>query len=370
MFADKIIAPVAALIVSLVAALPASSPDAREILANVREAYATLRTYDFKLSNTATYELDGIKYGMTIPGELAQGDNADEPLTIRTDIFRVRKLDGSGEYVVPEPGLFYFPDTSYYEFARIGHDIEYAKLLREETAEANGKSVPCFVVELLKIPDPFASAHAPPPRPQTLWVDKSTFLVLREVFQTVIPAHAGHPTFMIEWDVTFPSYTLNAPSPPWLVDSKKAHAEQMAQLSAKMVGTRAPDFKLRDMEGHDVSLDDLRDKVVLIDFWATWCGPCRNELPVLASLERAWNSKGLVVIRITSEPPEDVQFFVQKTGQPVPTLVNGQDVWKQYNVGGIPTLVLIDKTGKIAAYDASFLSAAEIITRLAKVGLN
>ncbi len=186
------------------------------------------------------------------------------------------------------------------------------------------------------------------------------------MFQTVEPPQSGRPALPIDWDVKFTSYTLNGPVPEWLVNRKKSIDEQLAKLTAKMVGIEAPSFKLRDLEGHAVSLMDLRSKVVLIDFWATWCGPCRTELPILASLEKTWGAKGLVVVRITDEPPEDVQFFVLQTHEPVATLVNGGEVSKQYSVGGIPTLVLIDKTGKIVAYDPRPVSEIELTARLAK----
>ena len=89
----------------------------------------------------------------------------------------------------------------------------------------------------------------------------------------------------------------------------------------------------------------------------------------MASLEKSWSPEGLVVVRITSEPPEDVQAFLKCTLQKVPTLVNGENVEKRFSVQGIPTLVLIDKAGKIVSYDVALLSESDLTSRLKRAGL-
>jgi thiol-disulfide isomerase/thioredoxin len=100
-----------------------------------------------------------------------------------------------------------------------------------------------------------------------------------------------------------------------------------------------------------------------------WPAVHRLDSAVLASLEQTWFPKGLVVIRIANERPEDIRDFLKKTRQSFPTLVNGDSVSKQFGVVGIPTLVLIDRTGKIVPYDVDVLSEAELTTRLKAAGL-
>jgi hypothetical protein len=89
----------------------------------------------------------------------------------------------------------------------------------------------------------------------------------------------------------------------------------------------------------------------------------------VASLEKTWAAKGLVVIRITDEPPEDVEAFFKRTQQSFPTLVNRENVSKQFGVPGVPTLALIDKAGKIVAYDTAPLSESDLTSRLKRAGL-
>jgi thiol-disulfide isomerase/thioredoxin len=281
--------------------------------------------------------------------------------------FRVEKLDGSAELSAVKPGFFGPPSMSYYEFHKVGLDTKYTRFLREDTASANGKSSPCFVIEVLRNADPLAARQITPPSPQVLWIDKATFLVLRATFQTQSNEHTA-----IYWDVTFSSYKLNEPPPQWLADLKKGNEEQKAQRKAKMLGISAPSFKLADLDGHETALADLHDKVVLLDFWATWCIPCRPEANIVSSVEKIWSPRGLVVLRITNESPEDVRFFFDKTHEPMPTLVNGWDVWTQYlgNDGGVPSFVLIDKAGKIIAYHNGFFTEAELTAQFPKTGLS
>jgi thiol-disulfide isomerase/thioredoxin len=116
-------------------------------------------------------------------------------------------------------------------------------------------------------------------------------------------------------------------------------------------------------------LADFRDQFVLLDFWATWCAPCRAEFPVLEKVEKAFAPKGLSVLRITDQPPEIVRDFLRNYGHDFPTLINGESVSRQYHVGAIPTLVLIDKTSKIAGYDVKVLTESDLRDRLRKVGI-
>jgi thiol-disulfide isomerase/thioredoxin len=348
----------------VIGAPAAYSQDAREILTRVSETYVNLKTYDFNIESHAVFEVGGVKYRMTMPQEMAQGDTPDEAMSLQFKRAAFVKLDGSDQPA--NPGIsFALPSPGFYDFARITQNLQYEKLLREETLESNGVSSACYVVEILKTPNPYAPPRAPAASPEILWIDKSSYLVHRTAFHTTGLANA----IEMDWDVAFTSYTLNEAPPQWIVDEKKGFDRRMAELSARWVGASAPGFALQDVDGRQVTMADLRDKVVLLDFWDTWCGPCRKELPVLGSLEKAWAPKGLIVVRITDEPPEDIQAFLRKTQQSFRTLVNGESVFKTFGVTGIPTLVLIDRGGKIVSYDVDALSEAELTARFKKAGL-
>ncbi len=112
----------------------------------------------------------------------------------------------------------------------------------------------------------------------------------------------------------------------------------------------APDFTLSDVNGRTLQLSALRGKVVLVDFWATWCGPCRSEIPSFGQLYSAYKSKGFEIIGIdVDENPGTVRSFMGQNGVPYPVAVGNARVYQAYGgIRGIPTTFLIDKKGRIA----------------------
>ena len=138
------------------------------------------------------------------------------------------------------------------------------------------------------------------------------------------------------------------------------------------VGKLAPDFQLQSLDGQTVSLSDLRGKPVLINFWASWCGPCRFEMPLLQEIfeEKEWSDKGLVILAINlGEDPSRVERFMKSYGFSFLTLLSaGQDVALEYNIRSIPATFFIDKEGIIQDIKVGvFSSKAEIERRLSKI---
>jgi len=117
------------------------------------------------------------------------------------------------------------------------------------------------------------------------------------------------------------------------------------------VGKLAPDFKFTNPGGEIISLSDFRGSSVVLNFWATWCGPCKFEMPLLQALahdeEKA--AKGLVLLTVNGgESAEDVAKFMYEYGYSFPVLLDTQnDIVRAYNVRGIPTTFFIDRDGII-----------------------
>ncbi|MCL5036320.1 MAG: TlpA family protein disulfide reductase [Chloroflexi bacterium] len=113
---------------------------------------------------------------------------------------------------------------------------------------------------------------------------------------------------------------------------------------------QAPDFTLKTINGHEISLSSLRGKnVALIDFWATWCPPCRETMPHLQALQNKYGSKGLTIMSINLQEREStVKRFAKSNGYTFNILLDPTgEVADSYSVSGIPTLVLVDKTGNV-----------------------
>jgi len=125
------------------------------------------------------------------------------------------------------------------------------------------------------------------------------------------------------------------------------------------VGSEAPDWTLRTADGQSVSLRELRGKVVLLDFWATWCGPCRIAMPILQRLHERYKGKAVAIYGVNCferDVRADPAGFMRAAGFSYPLLLGGDRVAKSYRVQGIPTFYLIGPDGRIMMA-ASGLSA-------------
>lgn len=112
----------------------------------------------------------------------------------------------------------------------------------------------------------------------------------------------------------------------------------------------APDFSLGDLDGKTVRLSDSAGKVRLVDFWATWCAPCREEVPAFKELYASYKDKGFEIIAISmdEEGAKVVRPFVEKERIPYTNLIGSEEVEKAFGgVLGYPTAFLVDRDGKI-----------------------
>ncbi|HEY6011119.1 MAG TPA: TlpA disulfide reductase family protein [Nitrospirota bacterium] len=122
------------------------------------------------------------------------------------------------------------------------------------------------------------------------------------------------------------------------------------------------DFTLEDINGHPVSLSDYKGKVVVLEFWATWCPPCRASVPGLIKLNTAYKDKGLVVLAVSMDEGgwDDVKSFVRQNGINYSVLKGTEDVAVQYQVRTIPMLLVLNKEGKISKQYLGFGNDEEL----------
>lgn len=112
----------------------------------------------------------------------------------------------------------------------------------------------------------------------------------------------------------------------------------------------APNFSLKDLENNDVQLSDYKGKVVFVNFWATWCGPCRAEIPYFIDLVNKYDKDGFVVLGIALDPREftKVPDFVKKIGINYPVLFDQSGVSEVYGgIQSIPTTFVVNRDGKV-----------------------
>jgi thiol-disulfide isomerase/thioredoxin len=141
-------------------------------------------------------------------------------------------------------------------------------------------------------------------------------------------------------------------------------------LEADDAARRAAAFTLKDLGGKTWALKDLKGKVVLVNFWATWCPPCRKEMPDLDGLSKKFRKQGLVVLSISDEKPEKVVPYIKEHPVAYPILLDPGDVTeKAYRIEGIPKSFVYDREGKIVAQAIDMRTKRQFLEMLASAGL-
>src|SRR5258708_14840318 len=147
-------------------------------------------------------------------------------------------------------------------------------------------------------------------------------------------------------------------------------AAAMAKLEADDAKRQNADFKLTDLQGKAWHLQDLRGKVVLVNFWATWCPPCRKEMPDLDALYNKFKDQGFVVLAISDEEAAKVSPFIAERRISYPVLLDpGRKVNDAFIVEGIPKSFVYDRSGKMVAQSFDMRTRGRVLTRLAQAGL-
>ena len=133
------------------------------------------------------------------------------------------------------------------------------------------------------------------------------------------------------------------------------------------VGAPAPDFTLQGLDGNQVRLADLRGQKVVVNFWATWCPPCRSEMPDLDRVARESRGEGVVVLAVDQmESPDTVRGYLRELSLGLdPVLDERGDVAQLYRVNALPTSFFVDASGVVREVHVGPLSRATILAKLA-----
>jgi len=144
----------------------------------------------------------------------------------------------------------------------------------------------------------------------------------------------------------------------------------MVRLEADDRKREHPEFALNDLSGKTWTFAELRGKVVLVNFWATWCPPCRKEMPDLETLYNRFESKGFVVLGISDEEAAKVEPFIRERKVSFPVLLDpGRKVNEMFVVEGIPKTFVYDREGKLVAQSIDMRTQKQFLEMLGKAGL-
>jgi thiol-disulfide isomerase/thioredoxin len=144
----------------------------------------------------------------------------------------------------------------------------------------------------------------------------------------------------------------------------------MAQLAADDELRARADFTLSDLDGKSWTLRELRGKVVLVNFWATWCPPCRKEMPDLEALYRKFKDQGLVILAIDDVEAGKIKPYLAEHPVTYPILLDpGRKANESFHIGGIPKSFVYDREGKLVAQSIDMRTEKQFLEMLAKAGL-
>jgi peroxiredoxin len=149
------------------------------------------------------------------------------------------------------------------------------------------------------------------------------------------------------------------------------YAAEISKLEADDQHRSTADFTLRDVQGQEWSLKSLRGKVVLVNFWATWCPPCRRELPDLSVLYERFRDHGFLILAITDEEVSKVKPFLAQQKVSYPVLFDlGHKVKDLFGIDGIPQSLVYDREGHLMAQAIDRPSMRGFLDMLAQAGLH
>lgn len=158
-------------------------------------------------------------------------------------------------------------------------------------------------------------------------------------------------------------------------------AGDAAEYRSPLVGKAAPAFALEDMSGKKISLESYHGKAVLVNFWATWCGPCKIETPWLIELRDKYASQGFEILGVDTEGEDlkksdlagwakdktEVNKFVEQEKVPYPMLLDGDSISEPYGgLDALPTSFFVDRNGNVVAAQMGLTSESEIENNIRK----
>ena len=138
-------------------------------------------------------------------------------------------------------------------------------------------------------------------------------------------------------------------------------SEQQAKKDIPKKANMENGFSLKSLDNQTYTLSQLKGKVVLIDFWATWCAPCKRSIPTFIKLYKKYKDRGFIVLGIGLDNEQALRNYQTETNIPYPILLGTKETAKLYNIRAIPTMIIYDKNGKFVKTQVGFSPELEDI---------
>ena len=231
------------------------------------------------------------------------------------------------------------PPVSGFAFDRMAWRVAGARI--EGTEEV--QSHPCKIVEV-QYEDPRRG-------PVRYWIDPATLTVWK--MQVSADSDAQAP-----WTVVWDAWTEDHAPPAWLIDAGKMMA---GQERSALVGHQAPAIIGQTVDGKEFRLSGLKGAVVVLDFWATWCGPCVEEMASLERLKASLAGKRVEIWGVTEDNPEAARRWIAGHKRTLPgAIVPPDTAFPAYRVDNLPQIVIVDQTGIVARQWSGLRSESDL----------
>ena len=348
-------------LIALVLAVPCLTfaASATDILQHVAAVYRDLRSYEVRVTAQTVYGSDVSErhFAETGSGPGKYRVEFDNPNS------ELRVGDGQDEWL-------FRPDTNEYSktplaaagthigaLAEIDRHVREASIAREEEFLVNGKPVPIYVVNVVRDQWPRGSIEG---AEHTMYrIDRETFVVYKAI--TYSPKATEILLYTIaKWNQPLPEALFHFEPPASARAASPGSA--LPAPSKPLVGATAPDFTLPDTGGNTVHLREFQGKVIIVDFWATWCPPCRALMPRLQKMYVNWEKRGLVVLGLdVGEDADTVEKFAREQSYSFPLLIGAEpDIAARYFVEAYPSTFVIDRLGHIVYRDLGGADPAKL----------
>ncbi len=283
-----------------------------------------------------------------------------------------RDLDSAANMELTEEAIFNF-------YGGIGQFLLEGELpvtaeTGSEVLKVNGQEVTCQIFRTLGQAEP-AAAGTPANGPRAMYYDPASGLVLKsevtvyfdnngKAFEQIVTFSLSD--YELNGKVDDSRFAFEAPADARVVNS----LDRLTNPDA-MTGLPAPDVTFTDLDGNTFELSDFRGQAVFIDFWATWCPPCKQEMPHIESLYRELGKEGKIkIIAASSEDVATIQGFLAKTPYSFPIVtVASEDAHNLFKATSIPAGFVIDAEGTIRAHMIGAQTEAQLRAAFAKAGV-
>jgi cytochrome c biogenesis protein CcmG/thiol:disulfide interchange protein DsbE len=333
-----------ALAFALCSASVLSAQSRVDLLQRVADHYKNAST--FAVIGTATAPIPGTSWRVSYEYNTEGAQPAFLPLDVRKPTQRVISIVGKMQVTQADPSATDPKPPSHFGLLPMGQSTEVATRLvdaqktGDETITVQGHAYACEVIEAVYDYSPEFKPKSAIVR-KRLWIAPVELLVLRET-------KSGGDG--LEWIGDVTSLSFDEPPSQRMVQALQRSAAQLKDRS-DWVGRAVPDLTLQQLSGGSIKLSAFRGRPVLLDFWGSYCGPCRRTTLYAQDLESRFHAFGLAVLTLTQDTPADAKLWTSHYNVTLPVLLDADGTaFKAFDVQGVPVTILIDADGKIARY--------------------